>query len=128
MQWERASIPVAAVKTEGNSIVNPGSQIAAEGSRWLLRNPSFPSPGIVSNAARPTSLPLPEVGGMAIIGGIYEVILDIPSSLIEYCIRGGAWCTKMRTHLARSIDDPPPAAMMPSQPDLRKICRASSAM
>src|SRR5678815_4491017 len=119
MQWERASMPVAAVRTGGNSIVNSGSQIAAAGSRWLLRNPSFPSPGIVSSAARPTSLPLPEVVGMAIIGGIYEVTRDVPSSLIEYWIRGGSWYTRMRTHLARSIDEPPPAAMIPSQPDLR---------
>ena len=66
---------------------------------------------------RLTSLPVPEVVGMATIGATALVILPAPPSTNEYGCSDVPGCVAIRpTALARSIGEPPPIAMMPSQP------------
>jgi hypothetical protein len=71
-------MPQAAARDGGHVSVNAGSQTAALGSRNGLRNPILPSESRTSRAARPTSLPLPEVVGTATKGGIFAVMRRVP--------------------------------------------------
>ncbi len=115
-QCDIASIPVAAVSSGGIKEVSSGSHILARGIRWSLIIANFLSSLVVTNAARPTSLPLPAVVGMAISGGMMPVIFDPPPELTAYVSIGGLWFTSTATHFARSIGEPPPSAIIPSHP------------
>ena len=68
IQCVNASMPAPAVRTGGRPKVNSGSQIAAVGLRYSLARISFLPSFIIMTAPRDTSLPVPEVVGIAIIG------------------------------------------------------------
>ena len=70
MQWVSASMPVAAVSQAGRPRVSSGSQIARLGIRCGLMKPSLRPSASVISAARPTSLPVPAVVGIAITGAV----------------------------------------------------------
>jgi len=53
MQWEMASMPVAAVSSGGKPSVSSGSQIATFGSRCGLSRPSFRPSRITINSGAP---------------------------------------------------------------------------
>ena len=128
MQCVSASIPVAAVNVRGKPIVNSGSQIARFGIRCALMKPSFRPSFNVSSAARPTSLPVPDVVGTAITGATAAVIFGIPPRMAAYCSSDPECVAINAMPLARSIDEPPPTAMMPSQlPALKAFTATSSA-
>ena len=90
MQCVRASIPVAAVRPRGRPSVRSGSQMATRGIMWGARNASFRPSRSVSRAARPTSLPVPAVVGMATTGATSAVILSTPPSMAAYRSKGGS--------------------------------------
>ena len=71
-------MPVPAVSTFGNPSVRFGSQITAVGIMCGLMIASFLPLFMETSAARPTSLPVPAVVGMAINGGLFPVILGNP--------------------------------------------------
>ena len=75
MQWVKASIPAPAVRIGGKPIVNSGSQIAALGLKWGLARISFLPSFIMMSAPSDTSLPVPEVVGIAIIGIVSVIFL-----------------------------------------------------
>ena len=84
MQCATASIPVAAVMSLGNVKVNSGSQIASLGTRYCDNTPSLRPSSRISTAPLPTSLPVPAVVGIAIIGTTLDVILFTPPSIAAY--------------------------------------------
>src|SRR5689334_22375151 len=88
-QCEMASIPVAAVSIAGINMVKCESQMLARGSRYSLMIPIFFPLFSVMRAARPTSLPLPAVVGMAISGGMLLVMIADPPEVNAYDSRGG---------------------------------------
>ena len=63
-------MPVAAVSRGGRPRVSSGSQIAALGIRCGLMKPSLRPSARVISAARPTSLPVPAVVGIATTGAV----------------------------------------------------------
>ncbi len=65
-------------------------------------------------AARPTSLPVPAVVGLAISGLTERVILPMPCSMTAKVRTGPGWVAAIDTPLPRSMEEPPPSAMMPS--------------
>ena len=73
MQCDSASRPVAAVRNGGRPSVSSGSQIARFGMRCGLMKPSLRPSSSVTSAARPTSVPVPAVVGMAITGATAPV-------------------------------------------------------
>jgi len=64
---------------------------------------------IVTTPLRPTSLPVPAVVGMAIIGGIGWVIFASPPIASSYSASGRLWLTRSRTSFATSRGAPPPS-------------------
>ena len=114
MQCAIASIPVAAVSIGGRPNVSSGSQIATLGSRNGDRKPSLRPSSSTMTPARPTSLPVPAVVGIAITGATLAVIRATPPSIAAYWTSGSGCVASSATALARSSDDPPPMAMMPS--------------
>ena len=68
MQWVIASIPVAAVSRGGRPKVNDGSQMAVLGTSSRLARISFSPFFMMMTAPLDTSLPVPEVVGIAIKG------------------------------------------------------------
>ena len=81
-QRVKASIPAPAVITEGNPSVRSGSQIAASGIKWALAKISFLPSFIIMTEPEETSLPVPEVVGIARRGAVL-VIFSMPPSLTE---------------------------------------------
>ena len=82
MQCVKASIPAPAVRTGGNPRVSSGSQIAASGLKCSLAKISFLPSFMIITAPNDTSLPVPEVVGIAIMG-IVSLIFPTPPSLTE---------------------------------------------
>ena len=82
IQCVKASIPAPAVKIGGKPKVSSGSHIAAVGLRWSLARISFLPSFIMMTAPKETSLPVPEVVGMAIIGIVW-LIFPTPPSFTE---------------------------------------------
>ena len=109
-------MPVAAVSSGGKPSVRSGSQIARLGIRCGLMKPSLRPSLSVSSAARPTSLPVPAVVGIAMTGATALEIFGMPPRIAAYCASGPGCVAKSAMPLARSIDEPPPTATMPSQP------------
>ena len=68
MQWVIASIPVAAVKRAGRPRVKDGSQMEVMGTKLRLARMSFSPLFMMITAPEETSLPVPDVVGMAIKG------------------------------------------------------------
>ena len=62
---------------------------------------------------------------IAINGATFGVMRATPPSTAAYCSSGSGCVTITPTPLARSIDEPPPTATMPSQPSARYIAAAS---
>ena len=77
-------------------------------------SPTFLPTSRMTTAARPTSLPVPAVVGIAIKGLTEPVILFIPCSMAAKVRNGPEWVAAIDTPLPRSMEDPPPSAMMPS--------------
>ena len=71
-------MPVAAVSHDGRPSVSSGSQTARLGIRCGEMKPSFRPSFSVIREARPTSLPVPAVVGMAMTGATADVILGMP--------------------------------------------------
>ena len=71
-------MPVAAVSQAGMPSVSSGSQMAALGIRCGLMKPSLRPSSSVISAARPTSLPVPAVVGIATTGAVAAVIFGTP--------------------------------------------------
>ena len=113
MQCESASIPVAAVRRGGRPSVRSGSHTARFGIRCGLMKPSLRPSARLMRAARPTSLPVPAVVGMAITGATRSVMRPSPPSIVAYCASGSGWVARIATALARSIGEPPPKPMTP---------------
>ena len=67
----------------------------------------------VMTAATVVSLPVPEVVGMAIIGGMGRPTFKSPASCVS-CLSGLAHSAAAA--LAASMGEPPPRAMKPLQP------------
>ncbi len=112
MQWPSASMPVPAVNLAGSDIVRSGSQIATFGSNCGPRTPNSRWPGAGwTPAPRETSLPVPAVVGMAMIGATGPVILAGSA----YCGKGGGLPVRSAAALHMSMTMPPPNAMMQSQ-------------
>ena len=82
MQCVRASIPAPAVRIGGKPKVSSGSQIAASGIRFSLAKISFLPSSMIMTDPTDTSLPVPDVVGIAIMGMVLE-IFPKPPSLIE---------------------------------------------
>ena len=80
MQCEMASMPVAAVSAGGRVSVSSGSTIAARGTRKGDSNPSLRPSSRMMMAPRPTSLPVPAVVGMAMVGKVLAVMRSVPPS------------------------------------------------
>ena len=79
IQWVKASIPAPAVRTGGNPNVSSGSQIAAFGIKCGLAKINFLPSFIMIKDPTDTSLPVPEVVGIAIMG-IVSFIFPYPPS------------------------------------------------
>ena len=62
----------------------------------------------VTIALSATSLPVPAVVGIAIIGGIACVIFSSPPRASSYSASGSEWVVVRRTSLATSMGAPPP--------------------
>jgi hypothetical protein len=77
MQCVSASMPVAAVSDGGSPSVRAGSQRARAGNRCVLMKSSL-RPSTLIIAARPTSLPVPAVVGMAMVGTTCDVMRSTP--------------------------------------------------
>ena len=82
MPWQSASIPVAAVIAGGRLRLNSGSQIATGGTNLMLTHAALAPPSRVSEAARPTSAPVPAVVGMATIGATWPIASDPPAWIV----------------------------------------------
>ena len=109
MQCVSASMPVAAVVRGGIVSVNFGSKMATFGiRRGAKMTVFFLVAWMVTTPLRPTSLPVPAVVGMAIIGGTSFTILASPPIASSYCARGIGCVTARRTSLATSSGLPPP--------------------
>ena len=112
-------MPVAAVSQGGRPSVSSGSQMARFGIRFGLMMPSLRPSERFMTEPRPTSLPVPDVVGIATSGATFGVIRATPPSTIAYCDSGSGWVASSPTALARSIADPPPSAISPSQSSSR---------
>ena len=86
MQWVIASIPVAAVKRAGRPRVKDGSQMEVMGTKLRLARMSFSPLFMMITAPEETSLPVPDVVGMAIKGATVP-ILPAPPRPAVYCSR-----------------------------------------
>ena len=75
-----ASMPVPAVRCGGRLSVNSGSINASRGIRCGLPMASLRPESMMMTPPRLTSLPVPEVVGMATIGATLAVILGAPPS------------------------------------------------
>ena len=75
MLWVKASMPVPAVRCGGRLMVSSGSISASFGMRCGLPIASLRPESMMMTPPRLTSLPVPEVVGMATIGATFAVIL-----------------------------------------------------
>src|SRR4051812_13514325 len=62
-----------------------------------------------------TSPPVPAVVGIAMTGATFAVMRATPPSIAAYCCSDPSCVAIRATPLARSMDEPPPNAMIPSQ-------------
>ena len=115
MQCAMASIPVAAVSAGGRPRVSAGSQIATLGTTKGEITPTLRPSSRMRIAPRPTSLPVPAVVGTAMTGAVREVMRSAPPSITAKLCSGPSCVAQTATPLARSMDEPPPTATMPSQ-------------
>ena len=127
MQWAMASMPVPAVRAGGRPRVSSGSHRAHLGIRCGLRRASLRPSSSTITVPRPTSLPVPAVVGMAISGATRELMRAAPPSTAAYRASSPGWVAIRPTALARSIADPPPRPIRPSQPALTKSSVAARA-
>ena len=113
MQWDSASMPVAAISRRGKVRTRSGSQIATRGTRKGLRVPIAGPPASVCSAETgELSLPVPAVVGMAISGATVGLMRSgRPSSSAEVDKSVPASAASI---LAVSITEPPPSATTPS--------------
>ena len=116
MQCAIASMPVAAVSAAGSLRVSSGSQTAERGISVQLWKPSLRPSSTMMIAPRATSEPVPAVVGTAISGAACGPMLPAPPRMVAYAVSGPSWVAAIATPLARSMLEPPPIAISPSQP------------
>ena len=111
-------MPVAAVNLGGSPSVSSGSRIAVRGiiRGWKMIFLVWVTSSVIT-PARPTSLPVPAVVGMATTGAIPSPrarVHQSPTSSKSH--KGRSWPAMKATTLPQSNALPPPSATTPSWP------------
>ena len=109
-------MPVAAVMCGGRPTVSSGSSITIAGSifGWKMIFFTWVASSVMTEA-RPTSEPVPDVVGTAMIGAMPAGSTRVHQSPTSSKSQIGRFCPTMSaTALAASSAEPPPKAMTPS--------------
>ena len=114
MQWVIASMPVAAVRCGGRRRVSSGSQIADCGMSFGPANVALRPSFMMMMMPTDTSLPVPDVVGTAITGATFVMFL-VPFCAGSNRSSGPPLPARRATALPRSMAEPPPSAITPSQ-------------